>query len=441
MTLAVERRVKTTVASLRPALRPPTTLPRRASAGWNAFEASLTGVGVSLHDLQRAREHADTHQIGAPEALVKLGLLDEGTCFRLLAESAGLTMVDVSKVVPTPLALRLIPERVARRHEILPISENNRAIVYATARPLDAEAERDISFAAGRTAQARVAPISELRKALDRIYPKGARLDEICAQLRQNSDAAPRLEKIEASASAIVDVVRQIITRAVVNRASDIHIEPSRDGGHVRFRVAGILEPVTVLPLSSMPLVTNRFKVLAKLDITVRARPQDGAFRMRIDERMVDVRISTLPTVHGEKLVLRVIDSATELHTLESLGFAPDTLSRVREALNRPDGLVLVTGPTGCGKTTVLYAALNHLSTGRTNIVTVEDPVERFVEGVSQIPVNQKGGAGYADVLRSVLRQDPNVIMVGEIRDAEVASIVVQAAYTGHLVMSSLHTS
>jgi len=198
---------------------------------------------------------------------------------------------------------------------------------------------------------------------------------------------------------------------------------------------------VLTLPPQAYRHVINRFKVLARADIAVRHRPQDGAWRALVNGRSIDVRLSTLPTVHGEKLVMRVIDSHAQLKTLDTLGYDPENLARLQRALVRPDGLILVTGPTGSGKTTVLYAALNHLRNGHTNIVSVEDPVERNVEGVNQIPVNARGGNTFPAVLRAVMRQDPNVIMVGEIRDAEVAQIVGQAAYTGHLVLSSVHTA
>jgi type II secretory ATPase GspE/PulE/Tfp pilus assembly ATPase PilB-like protein/ActR/RegA family two-component response regulator len=195
------------------------------------------------------------------------------------------------------------------------------------------------------------------------------------------------------------------------------------------------------LPASVSQAVLNRFKIMAKADISLRFRPQDGAFRVIVNSRPIDVRLSTLPTIDGEKIVMRVIDSHSPLQTLDRLGYDDETMTRLRRSLMRPDGLVLVTGPTGSGKTTALYAALGHLRSGQTNIVSVEDPVERTVTGVTQIPVNGRSGNTFPTILRSILRQDPNVIMVGEIRDAEVAQIVGQAAYTGHLVLSSLHTT
>ena len=232
-----------------------------------------------------------------------------------------------------------------------------------------------------------------------------------------------------------------IIATAVRESASDIHIEPVLDGARVRYRVSGILETLLTIPADAVPLVANRFKVMAGADISVHNRPQDGAFRAKIADRAVDIRFSTLPTVSGEKIVMRVIDSGSVVTSVDNLGYSAPALERLKRALARPDGLVLITGPTGSGKTTSLYAVLNHLRSGHTNIVTVEDPVERRVEGVNQIPVNGRAGNTFAAVLRSVLRQDPDVLMVGEVRDAETAQIVGQAAYTGHLVLTSMHTA
>ena len=229
--------------------------------------------------------------------------------------------------------------------------------------------------------------------------------------------------------------------RAVDVGASDIHIDFRNEGAVIRYRVCGVLEPLMTLPGSACNAVRNRLKIMARADIAVRHRPQDGAFRITVNDRPIDVRLSSLPTLDGEKMVMRVIDSQTTPQKLEALGYDSDTLVPLFRSLARPDGLVLVTGPTGSGKTTALYAALDHLRSGATNIVSVEDPVERAVPGVAQIPVNVRAGNTFAAILKSLLRQDPNIIMVGEVRDAEVAQIVGQAAYTGHLVLSSLHTT
>jgi type II secretory ATPase GspE/PulE/Tfp pilus assembly ATPase PilB-like protein len=278
--------------------------------------------------------------------------------------------------------------------------------------------------------------------ALDRSYPKLRDLDVLAARLSAERPVVEHTESARASASSpVVDLCDHIIGRAVEVGASDVHLECGAAGTTVRYRICGVLEPVLSLPASVSQPIRNRFKIMARADIAAANKPQDGAFGLKISGRPIHVRFSSLPTVDGEKLVMRVIDSHSPLQSLDRLGYDDDTLARFERALSRPDGLVLVTGPTGSGKTTALYAALGHLRTGRTNIVSVEDPVERTVAGVTQIPVNARSGNTFAAALRAVLRQDPNVIMVGEIRDEEVAQIVGQAAYTGHLVVSSMHTA
>lgn len=332
---------------------------------------------------------------------------------------------------------------MARRHLLLPLNEDNRLLTYAIGRPFDDEAERDVAFASGRNAQAVVARRSDLVSALDKYYQHLSDIDLLLNRVRSAS-LVEALDCDDAGVqtnSPIIDLCNHIVARAVEAGASDVHIEPSKQGLIVRYRLGGILETAMTLPAEAAMAIRNRYKIMAKVDISVKHRPQDGSFRLRVNGRGVDVRLSTLPTINGEKFVMRVIDSKLESQGLDALGYDADNLARLKKSLDRPDGLVLVTGPTGSGKTTVLYSALHHLRTGHSNIVSVEDPVERQVDGVNQIPVNNRAGNGFATVLRSVLRQDPNVIMVGEIRDNEVAQIVGQAAYTGHLVLSSLHTS
>ena len=354
---------------------------------------------------------------------------------------SNLPLLDLASVRVSELAVRLIPEKLARRHVVLPLSEDNRTITFATARPLDVEAERDLGFASGRTPRAVLAPRQQILDALDACYSKMGDIERLVQRLKPETPVqTPGAENGGLNSSPVVELCNHILVKAVQAHASDIHVEPFSGSASIRFRVSGILEPVLTLPKEARQHVTNRFKVLAQTNIAVQGRPQDGSFRILIDGHPVDVRLSTLPTVHGEKLVMRVIDAASPLQTIETLGYDATTADRLTRALRRPDGLVLFTGPTASGKTTALYASLQRLKTGRTNIVSVEDPVERFVDGVNQFSINKAAGTKFSSVLRSVLRQDPNVIMVGEVRDAEVAQIVGQAAYTGHLVLTSLHT-
>ncbi len=405
-------------------------------------EALLTSSLVSRHELSVAAELAERDQVPLADAVISLGFASELDTYAVLSRATGLPLVDLDELDISAFVLRLIPEKVARRHRVLPIAQDGSVLTYAVATPFDDEADRDVAFASGRRTRRVLARPSQLLAALDRAYPQLAEVDLLLARLR--SEWQCQVFEADTPADPDSPVVRlcdYLVGNAVALQASDLHIEPSPEGAVVRYRIHGILEPVLTIPAEAVSAVTNRFKVMARLDIAVRQRPQDGAFRLRVNDRGVDVRMSTLPTISGEKVVLRIIDTTSTFATIDQLGYPGPVAERLRRALDRADGLVLVTGPTGSGKTTVLYAALNYLRTGRTNIVSVEDPVERRIEGINQIPVNSRAGTSFAAVLRSVLRQDPNVIMVGEIRDAEVAQIVGQAAYTGHLVLSSLHTS
>jgi type IV pilus assembly protein PilB len=395
-------------------------------------ELLLSQSLVNRHNLDIAIDHSDRRHVPLADSVVALGFVTEHDSYAALAEFSGLRLVDLSELTPSKLALRLVPERVARRHILLPLTEDNRLLTYAISQPFDDEAQRDVAFASGRNPKAVVARRSDLVAALDKYYQQLSDLDLLLARVRSEA-SIEMVDCGDASArtsSPIIDLCNHIIARAVEAKASDVHIEPTREGLIVRYRLGGILEPELTLPVEAAMTIRNRYKVMARVDISVQHRPQDGAFRLMVNGRAVDVRLSTLPTINGEKLVMRVIDSRDEPKGLESLGYDADNLGRLKKALDRPDGLVLVTGPTGSGKTTVLYSSLHHLRSGSTNIVTVEDPVERQIDGVNQIAVNSKAGNSFAAVLRSVLRQDPNVIMVGEIRDNEVAQIVGQAAYT-----------
>jgi type IV pilus assembly protein PilB len=415
---------------------------RNDHVGAAGFTTLLLQEGlVTRHDLTVAEQHAAREHTNLVETLVALGLAAEADVYSLLARVSGAEFVSLEDRTASELAIRLVPERLARRHLVVPLAVDNRSLTYATSRPFNDEGARDLAFASGRRTITCVSTRTGVLEALDRCYPKMRDLDILAARIRAER---PSVENTDSESgptdSAVVDLCNHILARAVEVGASDAHIECGRDGITVRFRICGVLEPVLTLPAAVSHPIRNRFKIMARADISVRHRPQDGSFRVKVHGRPIDVRLSTLPTVDGEKLVMRVIDSFSPLQSIDKLGYDDDTLSRLRRSLARPDGLVLVTGPTGSGKTTALYAALGHLRTGRTNIVSVEDPVERTVPGVTQIPLNTRGGNTFPVVLRSLLRQDPNVIMVGEIRDSEVAHIVGQAAYTGHLVLSSMHT-
>lgn len=417
-------------------------LPPLAPRVEQAFtQALLRDHVLSQGALQDATRHAGQAGLPIHEAIVSLGFADERSAYRRLATAAGLPFVDPGEITPSPLAIRLVPARVARRHELLPVAVDDRSLTYVTATPFDLDADKDVRFTTGRSPSAALSCASELRAALDRLYPVAADLDLVLARARGAVGTQTADVHLDApTESGVIDLCNMLIGQGVRAGASDLHLDPSKDGILVRQRIGGVLETMMTLPADVASLVRNRLKVMAQLDISVRHRPQDGAFGVRVCGRRIDVRLSTLPTTSGEKFVMRIIDSRTDFQAIDTLGYPEDVATRLRRVLERPDGLLLVTGPTGSGKTTALYAALRHLQDGHVNIVSVEDPVERELPGVNQIPVNPRAGATFSSVLRSVLRQDPNVLMVGEVRDAEVAAIVGQAAYTGHLVLSSVHT-
>ena len=410
----------------------------RPDAGFQNYLAGL----LAGPDLATVVQHAEKHGVALVEAVVALGFMTEVKAYQGLAEWMGKPFVDLQATPPSPTATRLLSERVSKSRQILAIAHDNRTLTYASASVFNDELDRDVAFASGRRPQMVVVTRSQLLDALNNSYRVANDIDRLLDRI-QLADV-PRPNEPNASTahdSPVIDLCNRIVASAIAAGASDIHIEPSANGAIVRGRVGGILEQMLTLPQRAVPGVTNRFKLMAKTDISVKMRPQDGAFRAMVDGQAVDVRLSALPTIHGEKIVMRVIQGGLSMMSIDALGYDREVEQKLIAALSKSDGLVLVTGPTGSGKTTVLYAALQFLQTGRVNIVTVEDPVERQVDGVTQIAVNTKTGTGFATVLRSVMRQDPNIIMVGEIRDNEVAEIVGQAAYTGHLVLSSLHTT
>jgi type II secretory ATPase GspE/PulE/Tfp pilus assembly ATPase PilB-like protein/ActR/RegA family two-component response regulator len=410
----------------------------RNDAGFQAILASH----LSEREVESVVQHAKRHEVLLVEAAVMLGFLNEMAAYSAFADWQGKPFVDLRTMPPTATAARLLPERVSRGCQILPMAHDNRTFTYASASLFNAEVDRDVAFASGRRPQMVVVAKGQLVSALAEAYRMGTTIDKLIDRIKISDMVKPAEVAVAGNdnESPVIDLCNQIIATAIAAGASDVHIEPSAQGAVVRHRICGILEPLLTLPENAVRGVTNRFKLMAKADIATKFKPQDGAFRIKVDDRPVDVRLSTVPTIHGEKIVMRVVPGAESAHTIDTLGYDATAQRALVSALSKPDGLVLVTGPTGSGKTTVLYAALQFLATGRVNIVSVEDPVERQIGGVTQIAVNVKSGTTFANVLRSVMRQDPNVIMVGEVRDNEVAEIVGQAAYTGHLVLSSLHT-
>ena len=406
----------------------------------------LVGAGtIRPHELQSALEEQGRSGRRIGELLVSRGACREEAVARALALQLNLPVADLP-LAPEEEALRLIRPRLARERNVLPLSATPRSLRLAMADPLDLATVDDLQFQTGRRVEPVVATPSAVEVGLLRAY--GGELDALVEQIpgrlllqgRQRGDEVDSLEKA-AKAAPVVRLVEHVLGRAVEERASDIHIEEWEDGVRVRYRVDGVLRPALDLPQGIREAVISRIKIMGGMDIAVKLRPQDGGFPLRHGDRRLDVRASTLPVSSGEKAVLRLLDPRESPNDLSEVGLAPDELDRLRRLLCSRSGVILAAGPTGSGKSTTLFGALAELDRVRDNIVTLEDPIEYRLPGVNQVQVNPRAGLTFPAVLRSVLRQDPDVVMVGEIRDRETAEIAMAAAITGHLVLSSVHTT
>ena len=360
-----------------------------------------------------------------------------------VARRFRLPIADIDDV--SPQAVALVPERWARRFHVLPLSATEHELVIATADPLDVDCERTLGFATGRRIQLAIADRDAIGQRIEIVYgaettePGTERAVDVQHLVGDVESAPPiALDDGGASVSALVD---ELLAAGIGGRASDIHIEPEEQGIAVRHRVDGVLALVRTIPRAVGAALVSRIKILSGLDIADRLRPQDGRARVAINGVAVDLRVSTLPASHGEKVVIRVLDGRATVLTLEGMGFHADEMARIDRLLQSREGLILVTGPTGSGKTTTLYAALRRIKDRGVNIVTVEDPIEYRLPGIVQVQVNDKAGLTFATALRSIMRQDPDVVLIGEIRDRETAEIAIQASLTGHLVLSTLHTN
>ena len=368
-----------------------------------------------------------------------------------LASAYRIEVADLEAADPT--AAKLIPGSVSRRFGIFPVKHRHRELVIAASNPTSMEFEQEVGFASGRTPTLAVAPPDEIAKAIDRAYSPEASAASLLEKVRVEFDAANIVEirmdgesipeariAAEAGAGAIIRLANIILNEAVVRGASDIHIQPTAGTGLVRFRLDGVLRSGMQMPLPVLMRLVSRIKILGGLDIADRMRPQDGRATIAVAEKKYDLRISTVPTRLAEKAVIRILDPQGT-GTLDDSGIGVDQVRRIRRVLSNRDGIFVVTGPTGSGKTTMLYRALREIGTEDVNIMTVEDPVEYELPGLTQIQVEPKQGMTFASALRAVLRQDPDVVFVGEIRDRETAEIAAQASLTGHLVLSTLHTN
>jgi type IV pilus assembly protein PilB len=388
----------------------------------------------------------DIHQeTGRPlgRVLVEENLVDERDLVRVLARNIGIDFVDLDEQTVDPAASALIPEGLARRYAALPIGFEDDKLVIAMADPANVLAIDDIRAISGREVVLKVATRSDVEAAVSRMASMDDSVTDMAELAAEDAVESQDLGAVEAAAdeAPVVKLVNMLITRAAADRASDIHIEPTERDLRVRFRIDGVLHEIMRTPRSITNAVVSRLKIMSDIDIAERRRPQDGRINLKVGGKQLDLRVSTLPTIYGEKVVMRLLDTSTALLELKDLGFLGDNETRYKQSFTKPYGTILCVGPTGSGKSTTLYATLNVLNNPEVNIVTIEDPVEYRLSGISQVQVNKKAGLTFASALRSFLRQDPDVMLVGEIRDQETANIAIESALTGHLVLSTLHTN
>ena len=381
-------------------------------------------------------------------ALVRLGYISEEQLLKILGEQLAIPLIDLSTVQIDVETLRSLPAKLVYRKNLVPVSRQNGTLTVATSDPFDLYAFDELRLLTGLAIQPVLAPEEEISKLIKAHYGVGGdTIDEMMStdDLEVVSPASAENEDLleMAQEASVIKLVNEILLEALNERASDIHIEPYEKHLVVRYRIDGVLHEASMPPQIGrfQAAIISRIKILANLNIAEKRLPQDGRIKFQVGTRQIDVRVSVIPMLFGEGIVMRILESSTVLFTLPQLGMAEDTFAVFNEIIVRPHGILLVTGPTGSGKTTTLYAALQAMVSPEIKVVTIEDPVEYHLEGVNQIQVSQKTGLTFARGLRSVLRHDPDTVMIGEIRDLETAEAAIQAALTGHLVLSTLHTN
>ncbi|MEJ6950054.1 type II secretion system ATPase GspE [Natronospora cellulosivora (SeqCode)] len=400
---------------------------------------------ISPAQLEDAIKHQKESDKRLGEILIELNYVSADDLIQVLEFQLGVPHVKLSNYIFDPQLAHFIPEHLAKRHNVIALEKKGNRLLVAMSDPSNLLAIDDLEMTSGLKIEPRIAILEEIKTAINQVYSIGEEdTTDIIASLDdyQSSDE-PELDKLKEMVedAPIVKLTNRIITQALQARASDIHIEPQENGVRIRYRIDGVLREIMKTPKYSQAALISRLKIIADLDITKRRIPQDGRIAITVNEIKVDLRVSTLPTVFGEKVVIRLLTKDSNLINIEKLGFNDNNVQRFKGLIEQPHGILLVTGPTGSGKSTTLFAALNNLNSPEKNIVTVEDPVEYQIGGVNQIQANKKTGLTFASALRSILRQDPDIVMVGEIRDEETARIAVRASLTGHLVLSTLHTN
>jgi type IV pilus assembly protein PilB len=405
---------------------------------------------ISKEQLAKALQQQETSGGRIGTNLVKLGFISEDDITSFLSRQYGVPSINLSHFEIDPGVIKLIPQEIAQKHQVIPINRTGNVLTVAMADPSNIFAIDDIKFMTGFKVEPVVAAETSIKNAMNKYYDSAGMVEDIIKNfddsgveaLTGGDDAINLAELGQAAEDApVVKLVNLILTDAIKQGASDIHIEPYEKDFRVRYRIDGVLYDKMKPPTRLKAAITSRMKIMAQLDIAERRLPQDGRIKIKMATREMEYRVSTLPTVFGEKVVLRLLDKGSLQLDMTKLGFEGQALTDFESGILLPYGMVLVTGPTGSGKTTTLYSALNRLNTTETNIMTAEDPVEFNLPGINQVQMKAEIGLNFAAALRSFLRQDPDIIMVGEIRDYETAEIAIKAALTGHLVLSTLHTN
>lgn len=407
----------------------------------------LVSLGIITEEqLQKALQLQQDKDIVLGQILIEEGFVEEEQIIKVLELQYGIGSVSLDVYEINPEAPSLISEKMARRHQVIPIQIEDNQLVVAMINPMDIFALDDLKLATGFSIKPLIASQKDVLVAIDQYYKKTS-ADSTVKEFRSNFGDVEDNNDVDlellaqVSNAPVVKLVDSIIMQAADNKVSDIHIEPDEESVRIRFRIDGDLMEHMVLNRRSLSAIITRIKIMGHLNIAENRLPQDGRVEMELGSHAIDLRISIMPTVYGEKVVIRLLDRANKLMTLTEMGMDPENYKKYHKIIGAPNGIILVTGPTGSGKTTTLYASLTELNNVKKNVITVEDPVEYKLKGINQTQVNEKAGLSFSKCLRSILRQDPDIIMIGEIRDTDTAQIAVRASITGHLVLSTLHTN
>jgi type IV pilus assembly protein PilB len=403
---------------------------------------------ISVLQLDQARQEEKRTRESLFKILPRLGFVTQEDMINAVSDQAGIPRVELVHQLIDPKVIDLIPEELARKHQVLPILRVEQRLVCAMLDVFDVYVLDELAMKTGLAIEPAITTDGEIKKALDDFYMAKGSMDEAINTLDDQKIGVKDGENVDiyrlqgmGEEPPLVKFVNLMIVKAVAEGASDIHVEPEEHSLTIRFRIDGILHKQTMPPKHFQAAIVSRIKIMASLDIAEHRKPQDGRIQLEIENRRIDIRVSFLPTVYGENVVMRLLDTSNILLGLEQIGLQKENLARFRALLDRPNGIILVTGPTGSGKTTTLYSAISTINAPEKSIMSIEDPVEYRLPGVRQTQVDPKVDLTFSKGLRAILRQDPNIIMIGEIRDAETAQIAIQAALTGHLVLATLHTN